>query len=182
MSSSERQLAIVSDIILPLDVNTRYDLYFTDSRVAIVCMGKANRFESDSYGQASIMPSAFGVPPLTASYIEKPQNRETIEEEIKDWSIDDLLKLSKKSCFYTYDEIEEVKLVMGDKLKFIISSEECESKFAPNEEQVKLLSEVLPTIEALKDKFSIAGNWNKLKELFMAKTKPSNRDPCINRL
>jgi len=166
MPSSEKQLETVRDIVLPVDVNTRYDVYFTDTRIAIVCMGRANRFESEKLTQVSSIPSAFGVPPVTSSYIEKTENIHEFDQEIKNLSIDDLLKLSKKSCFYTYDEIEEVKLIAGHKPKFIILSKECESKFSPNVEQFKQLTEILPSIEILRNKFSIAGNWNTLQEIF----------------
>ena len=166
MSSSEKQLGIVRDIVLPLDVNTRYDFYFTDKRIAIVCMGRVNRFESETLEQVSSIPSPFGIPPITSSYIEKTEDRQVIEQETKNLSMDDLLKLSKKSCFYTHDEIEAIKLILGHKPKFIILSKECESKFSPDEEQIKQLISMLPTIETLRNKFSIAGSWNILQELF----------------
>ncbi len=162
MSGSEKQLGIVKDVFLPVDVNTRYDVYFTDKRIAIVCLGRANRFESEPAGQISVI-SAFGVPPITSSHVEKTENKQTIDQETKNMSLDDLLKLSKKSCFYTNDEIEEVKLILGHKPKFIILSKDCESKFSPNEEQIMQLCEILPTIETLRNKFSIAGNWNILQ-------------------
>jgi hypothetical protein len=168
VSGSEKQLGIVRDIFLPADVNTRYDVYFTDRRIAIVCLGRANRFESDKSAQVSFMPSAFGVPPVTSSYIEKTENKQAIDEEIKNLSLDDLLKLSRKSCFYTHEEIEEVRVFLGHKPKFVILSKDCESKFSPNKEQIKQLCEILPAIETLKNKFSIAGNWNLLMELFKA--------------
>jgi len=38
MSNSE-QRHIIRDVLLTADVNTRYDLYFTDSRVALIFMG-----------------------------------------------------------------------------------------------------------------------------------------------
>jgi hypothetical protein len=166
LSSSEKQLGILRDIVLPLDINTRYDFYFTDKRIAIVCMGRANRFESETLEQVSSIPSLFGIPSITSSYIEKTENKQEIDQETRDLSIDDLLKLSKKSCFYTNDEIEEIKLILGHKPKFIILSKECESKFSPDEEQVKQLISTLPTIETLRNKFSIAGSWNILQELF----------------
>jgi hypothetical protein len=168
LSNSEKQLGIIRDIILPLDINTRYDVYFTDKRIAIICMGRANRFESDKSAEVSVIPSPFGVPPITSSYIEKTENKQSIDQEIKNLSIDELLKLSKKSCFYSYDEIEEVRLILGSKPKFIILSKECESKFFPDDEQFKRLSEILPSIETLRNKFSIAGSWNKLQEIFKA--------------
>jgi hypothetical protein len=168
VSGSEKQLGIVKDVFLPVDVNTRYDVYFTDRRIAIVCMGRANRFESDNSAQISLMPSAFGVPPVTSSYIEKTENTQTIDEETKNMSLDDLLKLSKKSCFYTNYEIEEIKLILGHKPRFIVLSKDCESKFSPDGEQIKQLCEILPTIETLRDKFAVAGSWNLLQELFKA--------------
>lgn len=165
---SEKRLAIIRNVVLSLDVNSRYDLYFTDGRIAIVCMGRAKRFESESLEQVSLVPSAFGVPPPAGSSVETAPSRESVEEEIKNWSIDDVLKLSKKSCFYTYEEIEELKLILGRKPKFEILSEECESKFSPNPEQLKQLIDLLPTIEPLRNKLSVAGSWNVLREIFWA--------------
>jgi len=162
MSSSEKQLGIVKDVVLPVDVCTRYDVYFTDRRVAIICMGRADRFESEASGPVSLMPAVFGVPPPTASYVEKAKSKPSIDEEVKDWSLDDLLKLSKKSCFYTIKEIEKVELVWGKTLKFVILSKDCESKFAPDEKQFEQLFETIPTIKGLKDKLWIAGKWGTL--------------------
>ncbi len=162
MSNSERRLGVIRDIVLPVDVRTRYDVYFTDKRVAIVCMGRAERFESETEEVLSFMPSAFGVPAPVAPYVEKAKSKRSIDEEIKDWSLDDLLKLSKKSCFYTNEEIERVELVWGSKPKLIILSRDCESKFAPDEEQLNQLIEIVPTVDGLKDKLWIAGKWNAL--------------------
>jgi hypothetical protein len=166
MSGSEMLLGIVKDIILPVDVNTRYDVYFTDRRVSIVCLGRATRFESEKSLQVSSIPSAFGVPPVTSSYIEKSENLGSIDEEIKGLCFDELLKLSKKSCYYTHEEIEEIKLLLGHKPKFAVLSKDCESKFSPSEEQVFQLIEILPKIGTLRGKFSIAGSWNLLEAIF----------------
>jgi hypothetical protein len=168
VSSSEKQLGIIKDIFLSVDAGTRYDVYFTDRRIAIVCMGKASHFESQGAEPITFLPSSFGVPAPVDSYVEKVPDRQAVEEEIKNWSINDLLKLSKKSCFYTYEEIEEVRLLLGHKPKFIILSKDCESKFSPNEEQIRQICEIMPTIESLKNKFSVAGNWNLLQEIFKA--------------
>jgi len=165
MSKSEKQLGLVKDIVLPIDAHTRYDIYFTDKRIAIVCMGKANRFESEASGQVSIMPSAFGVPQVTSSFIDKTEDKQTIDEETKNLSLDELLKLSKKSCFYTYDEIDVVRLICGHSAKFIILSKECESKLSPDPEQFKKLTEILRTIEPLRNKLWIAGKWTTLLKL-----------------
>lgn len=169
VSNSERLLGIIRDIVLPLDINSRYDVYFTDKRIGIVCMGRAERFESGESAQVSLVPQAFGVPPPASTYIEKPLDREKFEEEIKKLPLDSLLKLSKKSSFYTYNEIEEIKLAAGPKPKFVILSEECESKFSLSEEQLWQLTEILPSIEALKGKLWVSGEWNTIHDL-MAST------------
>jgi hypothetical protein len=158
MLNSERQLGTVVDLLLPLDITTRYDIYFTDKRIAIVCMGHNNRLDS---GLSQSRSYLFGIAPeALTSADEQRKNRQMIEEQIKELPLDEKLEISKKSCFYTYDEIEEVKLVSGKKHKFTILSKDCVSKFAPNEEQFKQLIALLPTIEMLKNKLSIFGNLN----------------------
>ena len=154
MSDFERELGVIKDILLPLDKSTRYDVYFTDKRIAIVCMGHSSRIDS---GVAPNRSFLFGIAPEGLPSERRRDNR-TIEEEINGLSLDEKLKLSKKSCLYTYEEIEEVKLVSGKKPKFVILSDECVSKFSPTEEQFRLLTGLLPTIEMLKSKTSIFGN------------------------
>jgi ribosomal protein L40E len=155
MPDSERQIGVIKDILLPVDPPTRYDVYFTDKRIAIVCMGPSNRFDGVSESRSFL----FGVAPeAPTNAYEERRSRQTVEAEINQLPISDKLKLSKKSCFYTYQEIEEVKLIAGKKPKFAILSEECISKFAPDVEQFKQLANILPNIEALKGKTSIICN------------------------
>ncbi len=155
MPDSERQIAVIKDILLPVDLNMRYDVYFTDKRIAIVCMGPSNRFDGVSESRSFL----FGLAPeAPTNAYEERKNRQTMEAEINQLPINEKLKLSKKSCFYTYQEIEEIKLISGKKPKFAILSEECISKFAPNTEQFSQLVDLLPTIEALKGKTSIIAN------------------------
>ncbi len=155
MQDSERQIGFIRDLLLPVDLSTRYDVYFTDSRIAIVCMGPSNRFDGVSESRSFL----FGVAPEALNNVfQENRNRQSIEEEINQLPINEKLKLSKKSCFYTYQEIEEIKLIFGKKLKFAIISKECISKFAPNIDQFKQLTDLLPTVEALKGKTSIIGN------------------------
>jgi len=156
MSDSERQLGTIIDLLLPLDITTRYDVYFTNKRIALVCMGHSNRFDS---GVSQSRSYLFGIAPeALTNPDEQRKNKQMIETQIKEVALDEKLKLSKKSCFYTYDEIKEVKLISEKKHKFIILSQECVSKFAPNEEQFKQLTDLLPAIEMLKNKLSIFGN------------------------
>ena len=166
MSGAEKQLGVIKDIVLPADIRFRYDVYFTGKRVAIVCMGKGSHFEAEASGENSVLPSAFGVPPITSSYVEKSQDKHTIDKETENWSLDDLLALSKKSGSYNLDEIKEIKLIAGHRLRFVILSEDCESKFSPNQEQFIQLIDILSKTEALRNKLAIAGSWNLLKEIF----------------
>lgn len=156
MFNPEQQLGIIEDLPLPLDITTRYDVYFTDKRIAIVCMGHSRRFDLGVPERRSYL---FGVAPEAfTNSDEQGKNRQIIEAQIKELTLDEKMKLSKKSCFYTFDEIEEVKLTSGKKPKFIILSQECISKFSPDEEQFKQLTDLLPTLEMLKNKLSFFGN------------------------
>jgi len=156
MFNSERQLGSIEDLPLPLDITTRYDVYFTDKRIAIVCMGHSRRFDSGVSEHRSYL---FGVAPEALTNAEEQRkNRLIVEAQIKELTLDEKIKLSRKSCFYTYGEIEEVKLISGKKPKFAILSKECISKFSPNVEQFKQLTNLLPTIDMLKNKISIFGN------------------------
>jgi len=158
MSGSEQKLAIIKDIVLPIDISTRYDVYFTDKRIAIVCMGRANRSDLEEVEQPYLMSQVLGGPPPASTEGDYKTKRQQIEEEVNAMSLDEVLKVSKKSCFYTYDEIEKIKLIPARKPKFTILSKECISKFSPNPEQFSQLSVLLPKIEMLKDKLLIFGN------------------------
>ncbi len=155
MQEFEHQIGLIKDLLLPVDQSTRYDVYFSNKRIAIICMGPSNRFDAVSESRSFL----FGVAPEAPNNVYKEKiNRQTIEEEINQLPIIEKLKLSKKSCFYTYQEIEEIKLISGKKPKFAILSKECISKFAPNIAQFNQLINLLPTIEELKGKTSIIGN------------------------
>jgi hypothetical protein len=160
MPDIEKRLGIIKDIVLPVDTDSRYDLYFTDRRIAIVFMGSANR---SGNGMLRSFPSASAAvtPPLT--YVENRGEVEKVEEELSRMPISDILKLSKKSCYYTYEEIEELRLVWGKKPKFAILSQDSESKFIPDEVQFKQLIDLLSKIEPLSGKLEVAGNWRDIQ-------------------
>ena len=117
-------------------------------------MGHSSRFDSDVSERRSFL---FGVAPEAITNADEKKNIQMIEAQIKELTLEEKMKLSKKSCFYTYSEIEEVKLILGKKSKLTILSKECISKFSPDKEQVKQLIDLLPSIEMLKNKFSIFG-------------------------
>ena len=90
MLDSERQLGIIVDLLLPLDVATRYDVYFTDKRIAIVCMGKADRLKIGTFENRSLM---FGITPAIPFNIEEERkNKQMMEEEIKKYTLDEKIK------------------------------------------------------------------------------------------
>ena len=160
MSNPEKRLGIIKDIVLPLDTDSRYDLYFTDKRIAIVFMGSANR---SGNGMLRSFPSASAAITPSLTYVESRSEVETVEEELSRMPISDILKLSKKNCYYTYDEIEELRLVWGKKPKFAILSQDSESKFIPDEMQFKQLIDLLSKIEPLSSKLEVAGNWRDIQ-------------------
>ncbi len=164
MSNTEKRLGIIKDIVLPIDTDSRYDLYFTDRRIAIVFMGSADRFSSGNVGLRSF-PSASAAVTPSLTYVESRSEIEKIEEELSRMPVNDILRLSKKNCYYTYEEIEELRLVWGKKPKFIILSQDSESKFIPNEEQFKELTDLLSTIEPLSNKLEVAGNWKDIQDI-----------------
>ncbi len=163
MSSQEEQLLVIPDVVLPADINTRYDIYFTDRRIAIVCMGPIDRY-GYSMGKMHTFPSASGAvtPPMT--YVDEKDTAEA-EEQLSTVPLNDLLKLSKKSCQYTLDEVEALKLIWGKQPKFVVQSQDCESRFTPDEVQFNQLLELLTSFEPLSDKLKVAGNWKQLQAL-----------------
>ena len=168
MSCPEKQLAIIRDVALPADYNTRYDLYFTDQRIAIVYMGSVDRYRYEPLNIRAFPSLATAVtPPLT--YVDNREvKQKAVEEELSNMPLDQILKLSKKSCQYAFDEIEEFRLVWSKKPKFVILSEDCESKFTPNEEQFKELIDLISTNEPMSNKLKVAGNWKELQEILTA--------------
>ncbi|MCW3999904.1 MAG: zinc ribbon domain-containing protein [Candidatus Bathyarchaeota archaeon] len=154
MTSTENLLGIIRDVILIQDVATRYDLYFTDKRIAIICLGDSGRVDHRAVARGAL---TIGLALTAVSMVdEKFRTIKRIdEEELDDLNIDEMLRLSKKSCFWTYEEIEKVKLTLTSKPKLIILSEEYESKFAPSIDQYNQLYNLLPSIDMLKSKLSI---------------------------
>jgi hypothetical protein len=163
MSSKEEQLLVVPNVVLPADINTRYDIYFTDRRIAIVCMGPVDRY-GYSIGKMHTFPAASAAITPPPTYVDEKDKAET-EEELSTVPLNDLLKLSKKSCQYTLGEIEAVKLIWGKQPKFIIQSQDSESRFSPDERQFKQLLDILTTFEPLSDKLKVAGSWKDLQAL-----------------
>jgi hypothetical protein len=163
MSTQEEQLLVIPDVVLPADINTRYDIYFTDRRIAIVCMGLVDRY-GYSMGKMHAFPAASSAvtPPMT--YVDEKDTAEA-EEQLSTVPLNDLLKLSKKSCQYALDEIEAVKLIWGKQPKFMVQSQDCESRFTPDEVQFKELLDILTSFEPLSDKLKVAGSWKQLQAL-----------------
>ncbi len=163
MPNQEEQILVIPDIVLPADINTRYDIYFTDRRIAIVCMGPADRY-GYSTGKIHTFPAASGAvtPPMT--YVDEKDTAEA-EKQLSAVPLNDLLKLSKKSCQYALDEIEAVKLIWGKQPKFVVQSQDCESRFTPDDVQFKEILELLTCFEPLSDKLKVAGSWKQLQAL-----------------
>jgi hypothetical protein len=126
-------------------------------------MGPIDRY-GYSMGKMHTFPSASGAvtPPMT--YVDEKDTAEA-EEQLSTVPLNDLLKLSKKSCQYTLDEVEALKLIWGKQPKFVVQSQDCESRFTPDEVQFNQLLELLTSFEPLSDKLKVAGNWKQLQAL-----------------
>lgn len=168
MANQEKQRCIIRDVMLLTDVNSRYDLYFTDNRLAIIFMGKIDRYNNETYKIHSFPSTSSAVsPPLT--YVdERTTQLKAVEEELSNMPLDQILKLSKKNSHYTYEEIEELELVWGEEPEFVILSADSESKFELDQEQFKQLFDLLKTLDLLSSRLVVSGNWKQLQELLWA--------------
>jgi DNA-directed RNA polymerase subunit RPC12/RpoP len=168
MSSQEKQLCIIRNVILQTDVNARYDLYFTSNRVAIIYMGKMDRYGNEMFKIKSVPSTSSAVsPPLT--YIdERASQVKAVEEELSQMPIDQIMRLSKKNSEYSYNEIEEVQLFWGEEAEFVILSADYETEVGIDQEQFKQLLEFITGYQTLSDKLVVSGNWRALKEILNA--------------
>jgi hypothetical protein len=164
MSNPETQLYIIRDVVLQTDVNARYDLYFTNSHLGIIYMGKLDRYSNEMYKIRSF-PSAAGAvsPPLT--YVdERTSQVKAVEEELSHMPLEQIMRLSKKNSDYAYDEIEEFQLFWGEEPELVILSAEYETEIGINKEQFQQLLEFITANPTLSDKLVVSGNWKQLKE------------------
>jgi ribosomal protein L40E len=178
MSSQEKQLQIIRNVVLQTDVNARYDLYFTDSRLAIIYMGKMDRYGNEMFKIRSVPSTAGAVsPPLT--YVdERGSQVKAVEEELSHMPVDQIMRLSKKNSDYSYDEIEEFQLFWGEEPELVILSADYETEVGLEEEQFKQLLEFITGYDKLSDKLVVSGNWKQLKEILNALgTKKAEEQP-----
>ncbi|HSV50207.1 MAG TPA: zinc ribbon domain-containing protein [Candidatus Acidoferrales bacterium] len=180
MSSQEKQLQIVRDVVLQADVNARYDLYFTNSRLAIIYMGKIDRYGNELFKIRSVPTTSSAVsPPLT--YVdERTSQVKAVEEELSTMPLDQIMRLSKKNSDYTYDEIEEFQLFWGEEPEFAILSADYETEVGLNQEQFKQLLEFITGYETLSNKLVVSGNWKQLKEILNSvQDKKAGQQPTL---
>jgi hypothetical protein len=168
MSSQEKQLQIIRDVVLQTDVNARYDLYFTDSRVAIIYMGKIDRYNNEMFQKGSYPSTSTAVSPPMAIVDSRSAEVKAVEEELSHMSLDQIMRLSKKNSEYTYDEIEEFQLFWGEEPELAILSADYETELGLDKEQFKQLLEFMTGYGPLSDKLVVSGNWKQLKEILNA--------------
>lgn len=165
MSSQEKQLCIIRNVVLQADVNARYDLYFTDSRIAIIYMGKLDRYTNQMYQNRSYPSTSTAVSPPMAYVDSRAAEVKAVEEELSNMPLDQIMMLSKKNSEYNYEEIEEFQLFWGEEPELAILSAEYETEVGINQEQFKQLIEFITENEKLSDKLVVSGNWKQLKEI-----------------
>jgi hypothetical protein len=154
MSSPERQIGIIRDIIVSRDSNNRFDLFFTDRRIAIIYVGG----KGNSFAMMGLIGSLIGEGITALDRKIAKDNIKATEENMKNYSLDELISMEKRNCFYTYDEIEEIifyplKQPQGY-FKFIILTEEFEGEFTINQEQFTKIRDLLSSVVVLKGKLT----------------------------
>lgn len=177
MSNQEKQLQIIRDVVLQTDVNARYDLYFTDSRVAIIYMGKLDRYNNQMYQNRSYPSTSTAVSPPMAYVDSRAVEVKAVEEELSHMPLDQIMRLSKKNSDYTYDEIEEVQLFWGEEPELAFLSADYETEVGLNQEQFKQLLEFITRNTTLSDKLVVSGNWKQLKEILNGIPKKGEQQP-----
>lgn len=101
MPTSEILLGLITDIILPLDIHTRYDLYFTDKRIAIVSMGNTDRVDYGKLGRRALISAAVGVAPAIFMYADEARTNKPVQKkEVEGLTLDELLKLQEELLLY----------------------------------------------------------------------------------
>jgi hypothetical protein len=180
MSNQEKQLQIIRDVVLQTDVNARYDLYFTDSRIAIIYMGKIDRYNNQMYQNRSYPSTSTAVSPPMAYVDSRTAEVKAVEEELSHMPLDQIMRLSKKNSDYSYDEIEEVQLFWGEEPELAILSADYETEIGLNQEQFKQLLEFITGYEPLSDKLVVSGNWKQLKEILNGVSKKAEQQTTPN--
>jgi hypothetical protein len=154
METSERIVFALKDVIVDRPiylVSGKGNLYFTDKRMAFVCLGS-------SYDK--ILANAAG---LLAGYVISEMARASrTSDKKKDENVqgvlDEMLKEDKKSFALDYKTIDTVKLSknvfgkFGMEVRFTDSMERIVD-VTLTEEQCRQTNTVLPTIEGVKEKF-----------------------------
>ena len=140
MQDSERQIAVIEKIF---DYPNTYNLYWMDKRLVVI-----NKKSQSAVG-VGLIPSLIG------EGITKI-NESRKKEKMKNLTLDEILQKDKKSYAIAYEDIEQIRLYdpqsRWKNRKLEIKSHKIQKKFMLDKAQFEQLSDVLPTIDALKGK------------------------------
>ena len=154
MQNSERQIAVINDILLTDDPMSMYDLYVTDQRLVVI--------DSKNYFGGSCIGGLIGS--MLTDAMEQvdeaaAKKQKELREKFEGLSLDEKLKSFFKNFAINYDETKQVTLndphSRWRKASLKINSGKKHVKFQPTKEQFEQLTNILPNIEALKQKLTI---------------------------
>lgn len=153
MQNSERLIALIRTICEESWSKVYYDLFLTDKRMVLI--HKKSKLDS-KYG--TLIGGAAGgmVGAILGAVIENAvvSNRKKKEEFEDAPSLDELLKVDKKSFAVTYEDLKWFKLnrSRSEYCSIVFKTEKAVRTFYVIEERAEQLSKVLPDIVALNEK------------------------------
>ena len=159
MENSEHQLAVITTVM----AGEIYNLYITDKRFVMVNKASSSHSTKKSAGTVAALALGGiiggGLAVKVASVLDNERQKKKVSKELEDnelgvISLDELLKNDEENNFeILYSQLNWVKVFKsrwGSSLAINAVNED--GAFELSKEQAEQLSQLLPTIEALKGK------------------------------
>lgn len=152
MQNSERQIAVINDILFIGDPLSKYDLYITDRRLIVI--DSKNFYGGGGIGWVLI--GSVLTDTLEQGDEATAKKQKEMKEKFESLSLDEKLNSFYKNFGINYEEVSQI--ILNDshsrwrKATLKIISERKHAKFQPTKEQFEQLTVILPKIEALKEK------------------------------
>jgi hypothetical protein len=157
MQNPERQIAVIRDILCTDDYLSKYDLYITDRRLAVI---KTKHFYNDGTGGVGWYLVGSNLVDIIEQRDEAAAKRKKeLKEKFENLSLDEKIGCRYENFAVNYEEIIQIKLneqhFPWREATLKIVSKEKKAKFHPTKEQFEQLSDVLSNIGALWKKLII---------------------------
>ncbi len=150
MQNSERQIALIKNVVIVDFSNTTCDLYLTDKRMVLIRTKGSKEWGGLMGGAVGGMVGA-----IIGSVAQKglESRKKQTKKEASDLTLDELLAVDKKSFGLAYEDIEQIKFykVMLNR-RLSVTTKKTLKSFTLTTKQYEELSTILSTIPALKGK------------------------------